>query len=191
MSFGTVLQNFAIPSHQRQFVRPSRGDEDAIRRVARRHAREGGGCDQHRWRHVGQYDARKCAEPVEPDFRTGVERKLRLCRQGCDFPRRDRRNDQPGSNPVRLPQLPSGRLSQGIPPAQSRLQRRYQVGSRPHSTTAQHPIPHLQERSGPSQGQLRLYPSAHRTRVRTGRRSLPPRHGVRSESDRRCRQCPC
>ena len=75
--------------------------------------------------------------------------------------------------------------------SQSRLQRRYQVGSRPHSTTAQHPIPHLQERSGPSQGQLRLYPSAHRTRVRTGRRSLPPRHGVRSESDRRCRQCPC
>ena len=55
MSFGTVLQNLAIPSHQRQFVRPSRGDEDAIRRVARRHAREGGGCDQHRWRHVGQY----------------------------------------------------------------------------------------------------------------------------------------
>ena len=116
MSFGTVLQNLAIPSHQRQFVRPSRGDEDAIRRVSRWHAREGGGCDQHRWRHVGQYDARECAEPVEPDFRTGVERKLRLCRQGCDFPRRDRRNDQPGSNPVRLPQLPSGRLSQGIPP---------------------------------------------------------------------------
>ena len=116
MSFATVLQNLAIPSHQRQFIRSGRCDEDAIRWIARRHTREGGRCDQHRRGHGRQTDAGKCAESVEPDFGTGVERQLPLRRQGADFPRRDGRNDQPGSNSVRLPQLPSSRLSQGIPP---------------------------------------------------------------------------
>ena len=115
MSFGAVLQNRAIPSYQSQFVRPGGSDEDAIRWVARWYTREGGGCDEHRWRHLRQYDARECAKAVEPDFGTGVERQLRLCRQGCDFPRRDRRDEQPESSTVSLAQLPSTGLSQGIP----------------------------------------------------------------------------
>lgn len=57
MSFSTVFQYLAIPSHQRQFVISGRGDEDAIRRIARWHTRERRGCDKHRWRHIGQYDA--------------------------------------------------------------------------------------------------------------------------------------
>ena len=40
MSLGTVLQNLAIPSHQRQLVRPDRGDEGAVRWITRRHTRK-------------------------------------------------------------------------------------------------------------------------------------------------------
>src|SRR5665213_4050829 len=86
-----VLQNKAVPGHDRIALVACRRDDDPIARIARRLAGKETGIDENRGRHVRRLKEFNRHQPIKPDFWGIRRRKAPLGGKKPHLPRRNRR----------------------------------------------------------------------------------------------------